>query len=61
MTIFDWLNEITGAKRSWNEFNDDAKESFNPYMINRFISMKRDCMKFDLRVIDSKHDSRPLK
>jgi len=42
MTIFDWLNEITGAKRSWNEFNDDAKESFNPYMINRFISMKRD-------------------
>ena len=42
MTIFDWLNEITGTKRSWNEFNDDAKESFNPYMINRFISMKRD-------------------
>lgn len=42
MTIFDWLNEITGAKRPWNEFTDDAKESFNPYMINRFISMKRD-------------------
>ena len=39
MTIFDWLNEITGAKRSWNEFNDDAKESFNPYMIHRFVSM----------------------
>lgn len=42
MTIFDWLNEITGAKRPWNKFTDDAKESFNPYMINRFISMKRD-------------------
>lgn len=42
MTIFDWLNEITGTKRPWNEFTDDAKESFNPYMINRFISMKRD-------------------
>ncbi len=42
MSIFDWLNEITGAKRPWNEFTDDAKESFNPYMINRFISMKRD-------------------
>ena len=42
MSIFDWLNEITGAKRPWNKFTDDAKESFNPYMINRFISMKRD-------------------
>lgn len=42
MTIFDWLNEITGAKRPWNKFTDDAKESFNPYMISRFISMKRD-------------------
>lgn len=42
MTIFDWLNEITGAKRPWNGFTDDAKESFNPYMISRFISMKRD-------------------
>jgi len=42
MTIFDWLNEITSTKRPWNEFTDDAKESFNPYMINRFISMKRD-------------------
>ena len=42
MTIFDWLNEITSTKRPWNGFTDDAKESFNPYMINRFISMKRD-------------------
>ena len=42
MTIFDWLNEITSTKRPWNEFTDDAKESFNPYMINRFISMKRE-------------------
>lgn len=42
MTIFDWLNEITGAKRPWDGFTDDAKESFNPYMISRFISMKRD-------------------
>lgn len=42
MTIFDWLNEITGAKRPWNEFSDVDKESFNAFLINRFISMKRD-------------------
>jgi len=42
MTIFDWLNEITSSKRSWNEFTDIDKESFNPYMVSRFISMKRE-------------------
>ena len=42
MTIFDWLNEITSSKRSWDEFTDADKESFNPYMVNRFISMKRE-------------------
>ena len=42
MTIFDWLNEITSSKRSWDEFTDIDRESFNPYMINRFISMKRE-------------------
>lgn len=42
MTIFDWLNEITSSKRSWDEFTDVDRESFNPYMISRFISMKRE-------------------
>ena len=42
MTIFDWLNEITSSKSSWDEFTDIDRESFNPYMINRFISMKRE-------------------
>jgi hypothetical protein len=42
MTIFDWLNEITSSKRSWDEFTDADKESFNPDMISRFISMKRE-------------------
>lgn len=42
MTIFDWLNEITSSKRSWDEFTDADKESFNPYMVSRFISMKRE-------------------
>lgn len=42
MTIFDWLNEITSSKRSWDDFTDVDRESFNPYMISRFISMKRE-------------------
>lgn len=39
MTLFDWLKELTGKKRDWDSFSDKEKESFNPYMINRFLSM----------------------
>lgn len=39
MTLFDWLKEIQGQKRSWDEFTDAEKESFVPYMVNRFLSM----------------------
>jgi hypothetical protein len=46
MTIFDWLNEISYNKRSWSSFNNEDRESFNPYMINRFISMKEDYIDF---------------
>jgi hypothetical protein len=38
-TIFDWLNEITISKRNWSEFNEEEKNEFNPYLINRFLSM----------------------
>lgn len=38
-TVFDWLNEITVNKREWSEFNDEDKKEFNPYLINRFLSM----------------------
>lgn len=37
--IFDWLNEITYYKRSWETFNQDEKDLFNIFLINRFISM----------------------
>ena len=46
MTIFDWLNQISYDKRSWSSFNNEDRESFNPYMINRFISMKGDYIDF---------------
>ena len=40
MTIFDWLNEISYNKTPWSSFTEKDQESFNRYMINRFISMK---------------------
>ena len=46
MTIFDWLNQISYDKRSWSSFNNEDRESFNPYMINRFISMKGNYIDF---------------
>ena len=46
MTIFDWLNQISYDKRSWSSFNSEDHESFNPYMINRFISMKETYIDF---------------
>jgi len=41
VTLFDWLKELTGKKRDWDSFSDKEKESFNPYMINRFLSMNQ--------------------
>ena len=41
MTLFDWLKELTGKKRDWDSFSDKEKESFVPYMINRFLSMNQ--------------------
>jgi hypothetical protein len=39
MTIFEWLKQITGEKRKWESFTESEKESFNPYITHRFISM----------------------
>jgi hypothetical protein len=39
MTIFDWLKCITVDKQPWSSFTEDQQNSFNSYMICRFISM----------------------
>ena len=39
MTLFDWLNELTFNKREWSSFSEDQRESFNSYMIHRYVSM----------------------
>jgi len=39
VTIFDWLKEITTNTTSWSSFTEDQQESFNSYMVHRFVSM----------------------
>ena len=46
MTLFDWLNQITYEKKSWNSFTEDEKESFNCYMVHRFLSMNPEYIEF---------------
>lgn len=46
MSIFDWLKEITYNKSPWNSFTEEDKESFNPYLIHRFLSMNPDYVDF---------------
>ena len=46
MSIFDWLKEITYNKSPWNSFAEEDRESFNPYMIHRFLSMNPDYVDF---------------
>lgn len=46
MGLFDWLNEITYNKRSWNSFTSEDKNEFNTFMIHRFISMNSEYIDF---------------
>lgn len=38
-TLFEWLNEISYIKSPWSSFSHGDINSFNRYMINRFLSM----------------------
>ena len=42
LSLFDWLKEITYKKSDWDSFEDKDKDTFNPYMIHRFLSMNED-------------------
>lgn len=42
LNLFDWLNEITYNRRSWDQFTSEDKDEFNTFMIHRFISMNPD-------------------
>ena len=38
-TIFDWLNQITQTKASIWDFTEESWDSWNSYMIHRYLSM----------------------
>ena len=38
-TIFDWLNQITQTKSSPEDFTEESWDSWNSYMIHRYLSM----------------------
>ena len=38
-TIFDWLNEITVTKTSPDDFSEESWDTWNSYMIHRYLSM----------------------
>ena len=40
MTLFQWLDQISYEKKPWSSFSGDDQGSFNPFMLNRFISMR---------------------
>ena len=40
MTLFQWIYQISYEKKPWSSFSGDDHGSFNPFMLNRFISMR---------------------
>ena len=42
MTIIDWINQLLVNKKHWNEFTEDEQKKFNPFIINRWLSMDKD-------------------
>lgn len=39
-SLFDYLNWITYDKKAWEELTKEEQKGFNPFMINRFLSME---------------------
>jgi hypothetical protein len=39
MTLFDWLEEITVKKTPPGDFSKESWDSFNSYMVHRYLSM----------------------
>jgi hypothetical protein len=61
MTIFNWLNQIFFYKKDWNKFTEAEQKIFQPYIINRFLSMNKDYIeivnyfqKYSIGLLESK-------
>ncbi len=42
MTVFDWVNMITFEKREWDSFTETDQSAFNPFIVNRVLSMTKE-------------------
>ena len=42
MTIVDWVNQLLVHKKDWNDFSESDQKTFNPFIINRWLSMDRE-------------------
>jgi len=41
MNIFDIINEIETSKTAWIDLSEDFKKAYSQFMLNRFISSKK--------------------
>jgi len=48
-TLFDVIGYLTHNKKKWNDLTIEEQKVFNPYMVNRFLSM-------DLYLIEALND-----
>lgn len=56
--IFGWLEEITVKKRPNNAFTDESWNSFNTFMIHKFISLNQDYIELANYVQKIPHDQK---
>ena len=42
MTILDWIKNILVHKSKWKTFSETDQKSFNPFIVNRWLSMDKD-------------------
>ena len=42
MTIIDWMNQLLVHKKHWDEFTEEERKKFSPFIINRWLSMDKE-------------------
>ena len=41
MTVFGWVEQILVYRKEWNSFTETEQKIFQPYMVNRILSMDK--------------------
>ena len=39
MTVINWIDQVLVYKKYWESFSEEEQKKFNPFIINRFLSM----------------------